>query len=418
MGLSNSPGTFQRLMDLVLRGMTWSSVLVYIDDIVVYGKSFDALWEKLKEVFERLRKANLKLKPSKVKLFQREITFLGHVVSGEGISMDPEKIKEVVDWKTPRNAHEVRQFLGLCSYYRKFVKSFSLIAAPLTELTRKEEPYVWTPERQRAFETLKSHLVSGPILAMSQEEGTYVLDVDASNWAAGAVLQQEQGGKLRVIGYASRTFDKCEIRYCITRKELAALIFGLKHYRQYLLGRQFKVRSDHAALRYLRSATELIGQQGRWLATLEEFDFKLEHRAGLLHGNADSMSRKTPCEEAGGECPQCSKWRPNNGPESNIEDEDFTSGNGRRHISCFMVQALCGPGGDTPLTEVENAPPHGLCDASPAEMPGESIPHPGRLSEAPEVPGARNPLTEVEDSPPPREYFCPTCGVDDEDMGN
>src|SRR6266581_5629167 len=366
MGLSNSPGTFQRLMDLVLRGMTWSSVLVYIDDIVVYGRSFDTLWERLKEVFERLRKANLKLKPSKVKLFQREITFLGHIVSSKGIAMDPEKVKEVTDWKTPANAHEVRQFLGLCSYYRKFVKNFSLIASPLQELTRKEEPFLWAAERQTAFETLKGHLVTGPILVMSREEGDFVLDVDASNWAAGAVQQQEKDGQLKVIGYASGTFDKCEIRYCITRKELAALIFGLKHYRQYLLGRTFKVRSDHAALRYLRSATELIGQQGRWLATLEEFNFQLDHRAGLLHGNADSMSRKTPCEEGGEPCPQCSKWR----PVENITDEDFTMDNGQQYLSCFAthstgaleqgteVESLSvstgamkqGPGLETPIT--------------------------------------------------------------------
>src|SRR6266568_2166287 len=169
------------------------------------GASFFALLdERLREVFTRLRKANLKLKPSKVKLFQTEITFLGHIVSREGIAMDPEKIKEVVEWQPPHNVHEVRQFLGLCSYYRKFVKDFSLLAAPLHELTRKEEAFVWTDARQGAFEKLKNNLVTGPILAMSTENGGFVLDVDASNWAAGAVLQQEQEGQLRVIGYASR----------------------------------------------------------------------------------------------------------------------------------------------------------------------------------------------------------------------
>src|SRR6266496_5634855 len=198
MGLSNSPRTFLTLMDLVLRGMTWSSVLVYIDDIVVYGNSFNTLWERLKEVFERLRKANLKLKPSKVKIFQREITFLGHMVSGDGISMDLEKVKEVVEWKVPTNVHEVRQYLGLCSYYRKFVKNFSLYAAPLQELTRKEEPYVWTPERQKAFETLKGHLVTGPILAMSREEEAFILDVDASNWAAGGSCCRNKMGNSKL----------------------------------------------------------------------------------------------------------------------------------------------------------------------------------------------------------------------------
>src|SRR5258708_30221449 len=292
MGLCNSPGTFHRFMDLVLRELTWSSVLVYIDDIVVYASSFSDLKMRLEEVFNRLRTANLKLKPTKVKLFQREIQFLGHKISGEGVAMDPEKISEVVNWSPPRNIHEVRQFLRLCTYYRRYVKDFSSHASPLHELTRKDEPFDWNARRQQAFEHMKHCLTTAPVLAMSQDEGQYVLDVDASNWAAGAVLQQQQNGVLRVIAYSSRMFNDCELKYCITRKELAAMIFGLKQFRQYLLGRKFLVRSDHAALQYLRSAKELIGQQARWLDLIEEFTFELQHRAGLKHGNADSLSRK------------------------------------------------------------------------------------------------------------------------------
>src|SRR6266496_2274890 len=307
MGLSNSPGTFQRLMDLVLRGLTWSSVLMYIDDIVVYASSFNELKTRLEEVFNRLREDNLKLKLTKVKLFQREISFLGQKISCEGVAMDPEKISEIVEWSSPKNIHEIRQFLGLCSYYRRYVKDFSRHASPLHELTRKDEPYDWNDRRQQAFDHMKLCLTTAPILAMSKEEGQLVLDVDASNWAAGAVLQQYQDGVLKVIAYSSRMFNDCELKYCITRKELAAMIFGLKQYRQYLLGRKFLVRSDHAALQYLRSAKELIGQQARWLDLLEEFTFDIQHRAGLKHGNADSLSRKIPCEQAGGACPQCRK---------------------------------------------------------------------------------------------------------------
>ena len=131
---------------------------------------------------------------------------------------------------------------------------------------------------------------------MCRDEGTFVLDVDASDIAAGAVLQQEQDGMEKVLGYASRTFDKHECNYCTTRKELAALVFGLKDYRQYLLGRKFKIRTDHAALQYLKSATELFGQQARWLDLICEFDFTLTHRAGVSHGNADGLSRIPPCE--------------------------------------------------------------------------------------------------------------------------
>ena len=139
---------------------------------------------------------------------------------------------------------------------------------------------------------LPNAFTSAPVLATSRNEGTYVLNVDASDMAMGAILQQEQEGLLRVIGYVSRIFNTCGKKYCITRKELTAIIFGLKQYRQYLLGRQYIVRSDHAALTYLRSAKELIGQQARWLDFIEEFNFTLQHRAGTLHSNADALSRK------------------------------------------------------------------------------------------------------------------------------
>jgi hypothetical protein len=305
MGLTNSPATFQRLMDLVLRGLTWSSVLVYVDDVLVFARSFAELKQRLREVFERLRAANLKLKPSKVRLFQREIKFLGHIVSAAGVAMDKSKVDEVTSWRIPRNVRDVRRFLGLVGYFRKYIKGYAAHAAPLHELTKKGEPFSWNQRRNDAFQHLKECLLTGPILAISVDDGQYILDVDASDIAAGAVLQQVQGGVVRVISYGSRAFNDCEKRYCVTRKELAALIFGLKHYRQYLLGRQFIIRTDHAALTYLRTAKELVGQQARWLDLLSEYDFQLQHRAGASHGNADAMSRKLPCERQAHPCRSC-----------------------------------------------------------------------------------------------------------------
>jgi len=140
---------------------------------------------------------------------------------------------------------------------------------------------------------------------MSQDTGDFMLDVNASNWAVGAVLQQEQEGLLRVIGYASKTFNAADQRYCIRRKELAGMIFGLKHYRQYLLGRQFTIRFDHAALSYLLTAKDLIGQQARWVNLMSEFTFTIQHRAGKSHSNADALSRILPCEENIEQCKQC-----------------------------------------------------------------------------------------------------------------
>jgi hypothetical protein len=280
--------------------------LVYIDDIVVFGNSFEELKSRLREVFARLQDANLKRKATKVKLFQERISFLGHIVSGNGVAVDDKKIQDIVAWPQPKNVHEIRQFLGLCGYYRRYIEKYSEHASSLHALTKKGEPYTWNSERQGAFEYLKTKLTSAPILAMSRDDGEYVLDVDASDCAMGAVLQQYQDGNLRVIAYASRTFNECERRYCITRKELAAMVFGLKQFRQYLLGRSFTVRTDHSALLYLRTAKELIGQQARWLDFIEEFTFKLQHRAGTAHGNADALSRRDMCAVAG-ICNQCRK---------------------------------------------------------------------------------------------------------------
>src|SRR6266516_1960770 len=237
MGTCNSPSTFQRLMDMVLRGLQWESVLVYIDDILIFANSFTELLTRQEEVFKRLRWANLKLKPSKVKLFQREITFLGHKISAAGIAMDDSKIQEILDWHIPRNVKDTRMFLGTVGYFRKYIKNFSGHAAPLHNLTKKDTPFVWTPEHQKSFNFLKTSLLTAPILGMCRDKGTFILDVDASDIAAGAVIQQEQDGMERVLSYASLSFDKHERNYCTTRKELAALVFGLKAFRQYLLRR-------------------------------------------------------------------------------------------------------------------------------------------------------------------------------------
>jgi hypothetical protein len=321
MGLSNAPSCFQRLMDLVMRGLSWKSVLVYIDDIVVYGKSFEELKERLREVFSRLKIANLKLKPSKVRLFQREIPFLGHKISHEGVAMDVDKVSEILTWPVPRDVHQTRQFLGLAGYFRRFIKNYSVIAGPLHELTKKNEVFVWNSCRQVAFDSLKQHLTSAPVLAMSQDVGEFVLDVDASDTGAGAVLQQVQDGKLRVISYASKIFNTCEKKYCITKKELAAIVFGLKHFRQYLLGRKFVIRSDHSALQYLQTAKELIGQQARWLDLIEEFDFTIQHRAGSSHQNADALSRKLSCEDKGLPCKHCMKLLNSDSIHQNTEQK-------------------------------------------------------------------------------------------------
>jgi len=227
-----------------------------------------------------------------------EINFLGHVVSGEGVATDPGKIELVRDWPTPSDVKKVRSFLGLASYYRRFVPTFAEIASPLHALTAKNKQFAWTSDCEQAFTRLKYALISSPILAMPNDADPFLLDTDACDVSIGAVLSQVQNGVERVIAYASRSLSKPERNYCVTRKELLAIVCYTKTFRQYLLGRQFVIRTDHSALQWLRTTPEPIGQQARWCEILKEFDFQIVHRLGRLHGNADAMSRR-PCRQCG-----------------------------------------------------------------------------------------------------------------------
>ena len=218
--------------------------------------------------------------------------FLGHVVSEEGLAMQPSKVKAISEWTACRDVSEVRAFMGLSGYYRRLIKDFSTIAAPLYNLTRKDSEFCWTTECQEAFDELKRRLVDEPILALPSDDGTYVLDTDASDFGLGAVLSQRQNDE-KMIAYASRTLGKPEQKYEITRKELLAIVTGLKQFRQYLLGRHFVIRTDHAALTWLRRTAEPMPQLARWLTFIEQFDYEIEHQPGAKHGNADGLSRRT-----------------------------------------------------------------------------------------------------------------------------
>ena len=293
-GLCNAVATFQRLMDLVLQGLNLDICLVYLDDVVIFSSTPEQHLERLEVVFQRLQSANLKLKPSKCCLMQTKITFLGHVISAEGVATDPEKIRLITDWPVPTNLRQLRGFLGLAGYYRKFVGGFSRIATPLNELTKKGRSFVWTRDSQGAFEALKEALSTPPVLCLPNEEGNLILDTDASDRSIGAVLSQVQEGCERVVAYAGRTLNSNEVNYCITRKELLAIVYFTKHFRQYLLGRRFIARTDHAALSWLRKMDRPVGQNARWMEQLEEYTFDVEHRRGKSHSNADSISRH-PC---------------------------------------------------------------------------------------------------------------------------
>jgi hypothetical protein len=191
-GLATAPGTFQRLMDMVLSGLTFEMCMVYLDDIIVFSNTFEEHIDRLAQVFQRIKEAGLKLKPSKCHLFACSVEFLGHVVSEQGIQTTEEKIETVKNWPVPKNLMESRSFVGLCSYYRRFIKDFSKIAGPLYALTKKNATFAWGPEQQAAFEELKSKLISAPILRIPRDEGLYIIDTDASDQGLGAVLSQVQ----------------------------------------------------------------------------------------------------------------------------------------------------------------------------------------------------------------------------------
>ena len=297
-GLCNAPSTFERLMESVLHGLQWSTCLVYLDDVIIYGKDESELLQRMDIVFGRLRAAGLKLKPKKCRLFARRTDYLGHVISAEGISVSPEKVAAVRDWPVPETVTDVRSFLGTANYYRRFCKDFATIAAPLHRLTDKGAQFVWTEQCQEAFDSIKEMLCTAPTLAFPVPDAPLILDTDASLTGIGAVLSTIVDGQERVLGYASRSLSRTERNYCVTRRELLAVVHFVRHFRPYLYGRQFLVRTDHASLKWLFRFKEPEGQLARWLDVLNEYKFTIEHRAGKNHGNADGLSRQ-PCRQCG-----------------------------------------------------------------------------------------------------------------------
>lgn len=223
-GLCNAPSTFQRGMELVLRRLQWATLLIYLDDVIITGKTFKEHLNNLGEVLSRFRKFGLKLKPTKCSLYREEVLFLGHVVGKDGVRANPSLVQDVEKWPVPQNLKELQAFLGLTNYYRRFVQGYADIARSLHNLTRKGVTYHWKAEQEVAFGALKKALTTTPILAYPLAEGRMILDTDAANFSIGAVLSQEQGQVERVISYSSRRLGPIQERYCVTRRELLAVV--------------------------------------------------------------------------------------------------------------------------------------------------------------------------------------------------
>ena len=304
-GLTNAPATFQRLMEKVLFGLQWKICALYIDDVIVMSNTIEEGIERLDVVLTRLASAGLKLKPSKCDLLKKSVTFLGHVVDEHGIRTDPAKVDKIVNWPVPTDLSSVRSFLGLASYYRKFVKSFAAIANPLTELSKKNVEFVWGEQQNVAFETIKDAIAKSTALAFpTKENDKYILDTDASAFAIGGVLSQIQDGVERPLAFGSRCLNDAERNYCVTRRELLAVVYYItKEFKHYLLNAKVKVRTDHGCLTFLKKLKNPCGQMARWIERLAPYEWTIEYRPGARHGNADAMSRRL-CDPY---CKQCNK---------------------------------------------------------------------------------------------------------------
>ena len=303
-GLCGAPATYARIMNLVFRGLTWKTVLAFLDDIVVLGSNFAEHLQNLEAAMIRFRDYGLKLKPKKCIFFQREIEFLGRRVSGGSLGMSQKDIQTVLGWPKPTSAKEVERFMGLANYHRVFVKNFSEISTPLYAVTSKLA-FEWGETQNTAFETLKRALTTPPILALPNLTDDFILDTDASDHAIGAELLQIQDGKEKVIAYGSYGLTPEQRRYCTTRKELLAVVRFTRQFRHYLLGKPFVVRTDHSSLRWLTNFREPQGQLARWLEELSQYNMVLMHRPGRVHLNADALSR-IPGSGDG----QCTAWKP------------------------------------------------------------------------------------------------------------
>ncbi|GJU06561.1 putative reverse transcriptase domain-containing protein [Tanacetum coccineum] len=287
-GLTNAPAVFMDLMNRVCKPYLDKFVIVFIDDILIYSKNKQEHEEHLKIILELLKKEELYAKFSKCEFWIPKVQFLGHVIDSEGIHVDPAKIESIKDWASPKSPTEIRQFLGLAGYYRRFIEGFSKIAKPMTKLTQKKVKFEWGDKQEAAFQLLKQKLCSAPILALPEGSEDFIAYCDASKKGLGAVLMQRE----KVISYASRQLKIHEKNYTTHDLELGAVVFALKIWRHYLYGTKCTVFTDHKSLQHILDQKELNMRQRRWLELLSDYDCDIRYHPGKANVVADALSRK------------------------------------------------------------------------------------------------------------------------------
>ncbi|KIH66015.1 integrase core domain protein [Ancylostoma duodenale] len=293
MGLKGAPATFQRIMDDFKKYLR-ARVFIYIDDLIITSATPDEHLTDIDEVLGKIELIGMKLKASKCEFAKQEITFLGFVLSKDGIRPNPEKTKAIDAYRTPKNATDVKSFLGMCSFFRRFIHNFANIAAPLTALTKKDNPFNWTSECDEAVMRLKAALRSAPILAAPRLGQPFLIETDSSSKGVAGVLKQEQDDTVRVIAYASRTLNKHEARYPAIELEALGLVFAVQKFRPYIDGAKCTVITDHAPLKALLHRKDLTGRLAKYQIVLQEFDIEIVYRPGKRNVVCDTLSRHLP----------------------------------------------------------------------------------------------------------------------------
>ncbi|KAI1306496.1 Retrovirus-related Pol polyprotein from transposon [Halotydeus destructor] len=294
MGIATIPQKFQRVINNIIGGLRFDGVLVYLDDVLVYGKNFEQMFLRLEAVFKLLRKYGLQLNPKKCTFAAREVEYLGFVVSKDGYRPDERKMDAVLRMPPPKNAKEVMSFLGTTGYFRAFIDGYADSAQALYKFTRKGVLYDWGPEQHKSFEQLKQSLVSAPVLKYFDPELPTVVYTGASKYAVGATLRQEhatrEGPIEFVVAYHSRTLLVAEQNHCTTERECLAIVDAIKHFYPNLHMRKFVVVTDHCSLIYLNRCKLAPGRVLRWAVMLQDQDFEIRHRSGKSHCEADCLS--------------------------------------------------------------------------------------------------------------------------------
>jgi hypothetical protein len=287
-GFSEAPSTFMRVMNHVLRHLIGKFVVVYFDDILIYSKSLEEHATHIREVLNVLRQQQLYANLEKCTFCTPKLIFLGFVVSSKGIEVDDTKVKAIQTWPPPTTLSQVRSFLGLAGFYRRFVKDFSTIASPLHALSKKNAPFVWGPYQEKAFQTLKHCLTHAPLLVLPNFDKPFEVHCDASGTGIGGVLMQDR----RPVAYFSEKLSGAQLNYPIYDKELYALIRVLQVWEHYLRPREFVIHSDHESLKYLKSQTKLNRRHARWSEFIESFPYIIMYKKGNDNVVADALSRR------------------------------------------------------------------------------------------------------------------------------